>query len=92
MAPASDIILLTPELFQVRALSAIDTVGEEHSILQDVCRTLTDGELDEVVVKATLELKRDKSHKPTHSAEWSETADGLLLFRGKIYVPKGQDL
>jgi hypothetical protein len=91
-ADNSDITLLTPELFQVRALSAIDTVGEEHSILRDIRRTLTVGELDEVVVKATSELKQDKSRKPTHSAEWSETADGLLLFRGKIYVPRDQDL
>jgi hypothetical protein len=91
-ADNSDITLLTPELFQVRALSAIDTVREERSILQDVCHALKDGNLDEVVVKATSELKRDKSCKPTHSAEWSEITDGLLLFRGKIYVPKGQDL
>ena len=91
-ADNSDITLLTPELFQVRALSAMNTVGEERSILRDIRRTLTTGELDEVVVKATSELKRDKTRKPTHSAEWSETADGLLLFRGKIYVPRGQDL
>src|SRR3979490_483270 len=91
-ADNSDIILLTPELFQVHALSAINTVGEECSILRDIRRTLTVGELDEVVVKATSELKQDKSRKPTHSAEWLETADGLLLFRGKIYVPRGQDL
>jgi hypothetical protein len=37
------------------------------------------------VVKAARELWKDKGRGMVKSAEWSES-DGLLMFRGKIYV------
>jgi hypothetical protein len=39
------------------------------------------------VAKAARELRKDKSRGTVKSAEWSES-DGLLMFRGKIDVPK----
>jgi len=40
---------------------------------------------EEPVAKAARELQQALS-KTVHSAEWSED-DGVLRFRGKIYVP-----
>jgi hypothetical protein len=44
-----------------------------------------------LVVKAARELRKDKGRGTIKSAEWSES-DGLLMFRGKIYVPNDRDL
>jgi transposase InsO family protein len=46
---------------------------------------------EESVAKAARELRKDKSRGTVKSAEWSES-DGLLMFRGKIYVPNDRDL
>jgi hypothetical protein len=43
------------------------------------------------VVKAARELRKDKGRGTVKSAEWPES-DGLLMFRGKIYVPKDREL
>ena len=42
------------------------------------------------MVKAVEELQKGHS-RSVRMAEWSES-DGLLHFRGKIYVPDGKDL
>jgi transposase InsO family protein len=52
---------------------------------------LRDDEQEESVAKAAKELRKDKSRGTIRSAEWSEQ-DGLLMFRGRIYVPKDRDL
>jgi hypothetical protein len=46
---------------------------------------------EELVAKAARELRKDRSRGTIKSTEWSES-DGLLMFRGKIYVPKDRDL
>jgi hypothetical protein len=46
---------------------------------------------EESVVKAARELRKDKGRGTVKSAEWLES-DGLLMFHGKIYVPKDGDL
>jgi hypothetical protein len=46
---------------------------------------------EESMAKAARELWKDKGRGTIKSAEWSES-DGLLMFRGKIYVPKDKDL
>jgi hypothetical protein len=43
------------------------------------------------VAKAARELRKDKGRGTIKSTEWSES-DGLLMFHGKIYVPKDRDL
>ena len=47
------------------------------------------GDQEEVVVKAVKELKKSPA-KSVKSSEWS-MENGLLYYRGKIYVP-GPDL
>ena len=42
--------------------------------------------MDEAVVKSVEEMKRSPV-KRLRSEEWSEE-QGLILFRGKVYVPK----
>jgi hypothetical protein len=43
------------------------------------------------MAKAARELQKDKGRGTVKSAEWSES-DGLLMFCGKIYVPKDREL
>jgi transposase InsO family protein len=52
---------------------------------------LRDGVQEEAVAKAARELQKDKGRGMVKSAERSES-DGLLMFRGKIYVPNDRDL
>ena len=47
-------------------------------------------EMDEAVVKAVAELKRSPT-KRLRSEDWSEE-QGLVLFSGKVYVPKDTQL
>jgi len=48
------------------------------------------GDQEEPVAKAARELQQISS-KTVRSAEWLED-DGVLWFRGKIYVPRNSDL
>jgi len=48
------------------------------------------GDQEEPVTKVVRELWQASS-KTVRSAEWSED-DGVLWFRGKIYVPRNSDL
>jgi hypothetical protein len=83
--------LLAPELFQIHALTGVRLEGEERNILQEVQRSLKVDVQEESVAKAARELRKDKRRGTIKSTEWSES-DGLLMFRGKIYVPKDRDL
>ena len=83
--------LLTPDLFHIHALSVINIVGPEKEILTDIRNSLHKDAQEESVAKAAQELQKDPTHGTIHSAEWSEV-QGLLMFRGKIYVPNDQEL
>jgi transposase InsO family protein len=87
----SNLTLLGPELFRVHALSGLGIAGEEKAIATDIRRSLRNGDLEEPVAKAAKELRADKTRGTVRSAEWTEEQE-LLLFRGKIYVPKDRDL
>ena len=85
-----DITLLTPNLFAVRALEGTKVEGEEQELLKLIQRETRDGELEDAVSKAAKLLK-SSSTKSVRSSEWSED-DGMLHFRGKIYVPPSSDI
>jgi hypothetical protein len=85
-----NLTLLRPELFAVRALEALDLVGEERDILREIRRGNRDGLQEDAVAKAALELRQTKG-KSLRTAEWNEL-DGLLHFRGRVYVPNIADL
>ena len=83
-------VLLTPNFFAVRALEGLEAAGEEQGILKDIWKGTRDGEKEEPVAKAARELQ-GSSARSVKSADWS-LSDGLLYFRGKIYVPDTSDL
>jgi transposase InsO family protein len=87
----NNLILLAPELFWIYALTGVRLEGDERNILREVRRSLKDDAQEELVAKAARELRKDKGRGTIKSAKWSES-DGLLMFRGKIYVPKDRDL
>jgi len=64
--------------------------GLEKDILKEICQGNQRGDQEEPVAKAARELWQAAS-KTVHSTEWSEE-EGLLRFRGKIYVPRNTDL
>jgi transposase InsO family protein len=83
--------LLSPALFRVCTLSGLNIEGEERAILRDIRRCLRNNDLEESVAKAVRQLRQDRSRGTVRSAEWSQ-AEGLLMFRGKIYIPNDRDL
>jgi len=80
-----DVVLLRPELIAVRALEGLHLEEPERDMLREICQENQRGEQEEPVAKAAREL-RQASSKMVCSTEWSEE-DGVLQFRGKIYVP-----
>lgn len=81
--------LLKPEFFKIRATRQGHVLisGEEESTLAEIRKTK---EYDESVVKAIEELKRSPTRR-LREEEWSEE-QGLILFRGKVYVPNSVEL
>ena len=80
-----NITLLTPNFFAVRALEGLEMEGQERELLKLIRKETRDGELEVTVGKVAEALKSSTS-KSIRSSEWSEV-DGILYFRGKIYVP-----
>ncbi|GLB36639.1 putative retrotransposable element tf2 155 kda protein type 1-like [Lyophyllum shimeji] len=88
----ADIVLLKPEFFAVRALQGLIAAGEEDQILRDIHRGNREGAQEDVVAKAAAALKSTRSGvRSVRSAEWSED-QGILMFRGRIYVPNVPEL
>jgi hypothetical protein len=87
----NNLTLLALELFRIYALAGVRLEGDECNILREVRRSPKDDVQEESVAKAARELWKDKSRGTVKSTEWSES-DGLLMFRGKIYVPNDRDL
>ena len=86
----ANITLLRPSLFAIRALERVTAIGVEAELLRDIRREFRHGEKEESVVKAVEELWKGHS-KLVRVTKWSER-DGLLHFRGKIYVPGSLEL
>ena len=84
-----DVTLLKPEFFRIQALRQGHDVGtqDETDILKRVRKSR---DWDEAVVKAVEELRRSPT-KRLRSEEWAEE-QGLILFQGKVYIPKDMDL
>jgi len=74
----------------IRALKGVQLEGPEKDILREIRQRNQKGNQKELVAKAARELQQVSS-KTVRSAEWSED-EGLLWFRGKIYVPRNLDL
>jgi len=85
----SDVVLLTPKLFAVCALEGLQFTKPEQDILRDI-RQGTKQPKEEPVARAMQELRKSSTHS-LRSAEWSEH-NGLLYYRGSIYVPDTSDL
>ena len=86
-----NITLLGPELFRIHALSGVMLEGEERCVLRDIRRSLLTSEPPEPTVVMAREALRSRGRGLVRSDEWSEH-EGLLLYRGKIYVPQEHDL
>jgi len=85
-----DVVLLRLELLAIRALERVQMEGSEKDILKEIRQGNQRGDQEEPVAKAARELRQATS-KTIRSTEWLEE-EGLLRFRGKIYVPRNADL
>jgi len=74
----------------VHALEGVELTGIEQKILSDIHKGNQNGDQEEPIAKAAREL-RHSANRTVHSLEWSNI-NGLLWFRGKIYVPQSLDL
>jgi hypothetical protein len=77
-----NIVLLQPELFRIQATTIADIHDVSDHFLERIRNT---EDRDESVVKAIKELK-NSAHSGVRNAEWEEE-DGVVLFRGRLYVP-----
>jgi hypothetical protein len=77
-------------LFVVRVLEGLTLVGEECGILWEVRKAFGEASLEDEVSGAVWKLK-ESGGRSLVSAEWVET-DGVLTFRGKVYVPDVRNL
>jgi hypothetical protein len=80
-----DVTLLKPSYLRIQALRQGHALinSQENSLLKQIRQAR---EMDEQVVKAVEELKKTSTRK-LEGQEWSEE-QGLILFRGKVYIPK----
>jgi len=85
-----NVVLLQLEFLAVRALEGVELTGMEQKILSDICKGNWNRDQEEPITKAAQEL-RHSANGTVHALEWSNI-DGLLQFRGKIYVPQSPDL
>ena len=74
----SNITLLTPGLFAVRALEGLEVTREEWDILWDIRKSTRDGEPEEAIAKVVKDLKATRS-RTVRSAEWT-LLDHVLYF------------
>ena len=86
----SNMVLLCPELFAVCALEGLTLVGEERGIVHEIREAFGKEVVEDEVAVAVRKLQ-ESGGKSLVSSEWAEN-DGLLMFRGKIYVPDVKDL
>ena len=86
----ADVVLLPPELFQVRALDSLSLEGEEKDILRRIRQAECRGLREDSVAKAAAALQQG-SARSVQAAEWSEQ-QGILYFCSKVYVPNDPEL
>jgi hypothetical protein len=87
----NNLTLLSLALFCIHALSGIQLEDNECNIPREVIQSLQYDKLEEPVAMAAHKLHKDKGRDTVKSPEWSES-DRLLMFRGKIYIPKDREL
>ena len=76
-ADNSDITLLDPKLFAIRALEGLEFTGQELDILRDVRKGVKDPQ-EEPIASAVKELQKP-STRTVRLSEWSDR-EGLLYF------------
>ena len=80
----SDVTLLDPALFEICATETTIVEGPKADLLNRIKSAV---DFDEPVVKALREL----DSKGIHANEW-ERSEGMVLHRGRVYVPRDQCL
>jgi hypothetical protein len=85
-------VLLSPDLFRVRALTVVRAEGEVKELLREICQSMRSTELEDPVAKAAALLRRDKQRGQLRRSEWDFEGEDLLLFNSRIYVLDATDL
>jgi hypothetical protein len=83
-------VLLSPELFSIKALHrGHTTTVKDHTILTQIRESK---KLDDEVVVALETIQGKAPRQLKKGLEDWNTEDGLILFRGKVYVPKDEEI
>ena len=81
-------VLLKPEFFAIAAIDAShESVFDDSKILREVKSAL----LSDKVMKDYKSLFSSELHKFSKSLQNWNFENGLLLYRGKIYIPKSEN-
>jgi transposase InsO family protein len=86
-----NVVLLKPELFEIRAMEGVELTGEERGLLAEVRKGMEEEGSFEKGVKEAWERLRKGTSEGRADSDWTEE-EGVLYFRSKIYVPDVQDL
>src|SRR5258705_4552823 len=78
-ADNADCTLLTPEVFELRAMEAVTLEGEEAVFMERIRQS---DQYNDPVVKALKALGVGE----LHSNEWMCTEE-VVLYRGRVYIP-----
>ena len=71
-------------------MEGVELVGQDQELLRLIWRESKGDDLEDAVSCAVKAL-RSTSARAIRSSEWSEE-NGILYFRGKIYVPPTADI
>src|SRR5260221_8564558 len=80
----TDCTLLTPEVFELRAMEAVTLEGEEAVFMEWIRQS---DQYDDPVVKALKALDMGE----LCSDEWMHTEE-VVLYRGRVYIPDDPQL
>src|SRR5260370_2944800 len=80
----ADCTLLTPEVFELRAMEAVTLEGEEAIFMEQIRQS---DQYDDLVVKALKALDMGE----LRSDEWT-CAEEVVLYRGRVYIPDDPQL
>ena len=83
-------VLLGPEVLKVKALRrGMTRIEGDEELLKAICQSKA---YDEALVEAIEKLKGGAPRALRYGLEDWNTENGLILYQGKVYVPKDDEL
>jgi hypothetical protein len=86
----TETVILKPEVFKIKTMKrGHGSIVNDHPILKKIRQS---NKLDTSVAQALETIHKQAPRKMKRGLEEWNTEDGLILFRGKVYVPNDPDI